>query len=196
MDTVKVLLVRKRIMPRAAVRLLSTLAFTLLITIGAFVYIPLPFTPVPITMQVLFVLLAGLMLGKRYGTLSVLLYIVAGIMGVPLFAGAAGGVARILGPTGGYLLGFLLAPYIVSLLYHKLRQGFLALVLSLYAGLFVIYACGVIHLALMLNITFHKALQAGVYPFILGDTVKIILALYAVQLTRRCPWNLPGSFQK
>jgi biotin transport system substrate-specific component len=196
MDSVKTLLVRKWVIPRVALELLNILTFTLLIVLGAFVYIPLPFTPVPITMQVLFVLLAGLMLGGRSGTISVLLYILGGTMGFPIFAGAVGGVARILGPTGGYLLGFLLVPSIVAFLFGKLHKGLCALMLSLFAGIFVIYSCGTLHLALFLHIPFQKALQAGVYPFILGDTLKIILAMYVVQLTRRSPWNLLSSFQK
>jgi biotin transport system substrate-specific component len=196
MDSVRALLVRRWVVPRALLELLTIFAFTLLIVLGAFVYIPLPFTPVPITMQVFFVLLAGLMLGGRSGTMSVLLYILAGTMGFPIFAGAVGGIARILGPTGGYLLGFLLAPGIIAFLYNRLHKGLFAMVLSLVAGVFTIYCCGMLHLALFLHIPLHKALQAGVYPFILGDTLKIILALFVVQLTRRSPWNLLNSFRK
>jgi biotin transport system substrate-specific component len=189
MGTVRALLLRKREMPAVTVLLLQILTFTLLITLGAFVYIPLPFTPVPITMQVLFVLLAGLILGARSGTLSVLFYILAGAVGFPVFAGALGGFARILGPTGGYLLGFLISPCIVALSYRKLGRGLFALVFSLCAGLFIIYLCGVLHLSLLLHLPLGTALQAGVYPFILGDVLKIILALYVVQLIRRSSWS-------
>jgi biotin transport system substrate-specific component len=195
-DFVKTLLIRKRAIPAIPGVLLGTATFTLLIALGGFVYIPLPFTPVPITLQVLFVLLAGIILGKRFGTLSVLLYITAGTAGLPIFAGAAGGFARIVGPTGGYLLGFLLSPCIVALLFAKLNKGFFALVVSLFAGLLVIYSCGVLHLAMVLHVPFSKALQAGIYPFIPGDILKIILALYGVQLMRRSSWILPSSFQK
>lgn len=195
-DSVRALSVRKWEIPGAVVSLLGTITFTLLIALGGFVYIPLPFTPVPITMQVLFVLLAGLMLGRRFGTLSVLLYITAGVAGFPIFAGAVGGLARIVGPTGGYLLGFLLSPYIVTLLSAKLTRGFFALVVSLCAGLLVIYACGTIHLAVVLRVPFDKALQIGIYPFIPGDILKIMLALSVVHLTRRSSWNVLKSFRK
>lgn len=196
MDTVKAILAKRREIPGAVGLLSGTVAFTLLIAMGAFVFIPLPFTPVPITMQVLFVLLAGLVLGKRHGTLSVLLYIVVGTMGVPVFAGAVGGIARIFGPTGGYLLGFLLAPCMVSFLYTRFKRGLGALVVSLYAGLFAIYICGALQLALFLDASLGKAIQIGVFPFILGDTLKIILVIYVVQLTRRSSWSFLSSFRK
>lgn len=194
--TVREILLARRVIPRGAKELIGIFTFALLLTAGAFVYMPLPFTPVPLTMQVLFVLLAGVMLGARCGTLSVLLYITAGVTGLPVFAGAAGGGARILGPTGGYLLGFLLAPSIVAFLNARFRTGLITLVLALFAGVLVIYGCGVTHLAVFLHLPFREALRAGVYPFVLGDILKIAIAVYVVQLARRSPWNLRGSLKQ
>ncbi len=196
MNAVRTAFVSERAFPGITGALLGTIAFALLISLGGFVAIPLPFTPVPITLQVLFVLLAGLMLGKHFGTFSVLLYITAGIAGCPIFAGAVGGVARIGGPTGGYLLGFLIAPCIVELIYEKCARSFFALIASLFAGLLIIYCCGIMHLAMLLRIPYSKAFLLGVYPFLIGDILKIILVLSAVQLTRRSSWNLPDYFQK
>lgn len=194
-EPVRTALIKERQLPGVARQPLIILAFALLISIGAFVYIPLPFTPVPLTMQVLFVLLAGPMLGWRSGTLSVVLYLLAGMVGFPVFAGAVGGFGRIIGPTGGYLLGFLLAPCTVAFLSRRLRKGYFALALSLFAGLFLIYGCGVLHLALFLHIPLGRALQTGMFPFIPGDILKVGLAMYVIQLTRRSQWNLRSSFQ-
>ncbi|MCH7819743.1 MAG: biotin transporter BioY, partial [Candidatus Marinimicrobia bacterium] len=84
--------------------------FALLTALGALIRIPLPFTPIPITLQTFFVLLAGAMLGSKRGTLSQMVYVFAGAAGIPIFAGMSSGLALLAGPTGGFLAGFLLAP--------------------------------------------------------------------------------------
>ena len=86
-----------------------TALFAALIAAGTFISIPLPFSPVPIVLQNLFTVLAGLILGPALGAAAVALYLAAGIIGAPVFAGATGGIVRLIGPTGGFLIGYFLA---------------------------------------------------------------------------------------
>ena len=93
--------------------------FAALIAVGAYIKIPIPFSPVPITLQVFFIFLAGAMLGARWGTLSVIVYLLLGIVGLPVFSGGASGLGVLLGPTGGYLIGFVVAAFLVGTLCEK-----------------------------------------------------------------------------
>jgi biotin transport system substrate-specific component len=180
---------KRREIPLQWAHLVGSVVFSLLITIGAFVYIPLPFTPVPITLQVLFVLLCGVLLGSRYGTLSVSLYVAAGILGLPVFAGAYGGFLRILGPTGGYIVGFLIAPSVVSFLFRITGRRTLSAVAAMCGGLCVIYCTGVVHLSLFCDYHFLNAVRIGVIPFVVGDLCKIFLASILIHTLRRRVWN-------
>ena len=109
--------------------------FSLVIALGAQIAIPLPFTPVPVTLQTLAVLLAGCTLGKGRGALAVIVYIVEGCAGLPVFSGGTGGIVHLLGPTGGYLVGFVAAAYLVGLLAETgLTVKWLGSVLTLLAG--------------------------------------------------------------
>lgn len=150
------------------------IAFTAL---GAFVRIPLPFTPVPITLQTFFVLLAGALLGKKLGTLSQLGYVFLGGLGLPIFAGATGGLIPLFGPTGGYFLGFILAPYVIGkVLSIRKKANFGWVVLAMTIGSLVIYLLGTIHLALVVHLGIKKTLLLGVIPFLSGDTLKLLAA--------------------
>ncbi len=150
------------------------IAFTAL---GAFVRIPIPFTPVPITLQTFFVLLAGALLGKRLGALSQLGYVFLGSLGFPIFAGATGGLIPLFGPTGGYLLGFILAAYIIGkVLSNKERAGFGQTVLAMVLGSLIILLLGAIHLALVLHLGIGKAFLLGILPFLPGDILKLFAA--------------------
>jgi biotin transport system substrate-specific component len=151
--------------------------FALLTALGAFVRIPLPFTPVPITMQTFFVLLSGLYLRNHSGSISQGIYLLLGAIGLPIFAGATGGISVLLGPTGGYLVGFAFAPLIISLIFKKARSlgQFSGAVISLAAGTAVIHALGTINLALLLGIDPWKSLLLGSAPFIPGDLIKILV---------------------
>lgn len=149
--------------------------FIVLTALGAFVRIPLPFTPVPITLQTFFVLLAGAVLGKRFGPISQTGYLALGLLGLPVFAGAMSGFTRLLGPTGGYLLGFIVAAWAVGKLVG-LRKGsnFIWIVFSMLAGSLIIYLLGALQLALVTRCTVKGAFYMGVLPFIPGDALKIL----------------------
>jgi biotin transport system substrate-specific component len=164
------------------------LAGSLLIALSAQVAIPLPFSPVPVTGQTMAVLLVGALLGSRRGSLAVLVYIAQGLAGLPVFAGGAAGPARLLGPTGGYLVGFVLAAYLVGLLAERgwdRRVGTTAAAMAL--GNVVIYAVGALWLAVFVG-GLVPALTAGVLPFIPGDLVKIA----AAALLLPAGWKLLG----
>ncbi len=150
-------------------------AGSLLVAALAQVVIPLPFTPVPVTGQTLGVLLVGAALGGRRGAASLALYLTEGALGLPVFGGGAAGLARVLGPTGGYLAGFVLAAFVVGYLAERGRDRRLpASLLVFAAGEAVIFACGLAWLALFVGPA--HALAAGLWPFLPGDALKALLA--------------------
>ena len=154
--------------------LILTGLFASLTAIGAYIYIPLPFSPVPITLQMFFTFMAGGLLGKKYGFFSQLIYVMIGAIGLPVFAGGAGGIGILFGPTGGYIMGFLAAGYIAGMS----RDTFLSKILFMTLGLIFIYLLGTTRLMFVIQVDFIKALTIGVTPFIIGDLIKITLAAY------------------
>lgn len=162
----------------AARAALLVVGFALLTALGAQVRIPL--TPVPITMQTFFVLLGGLMLGSRLGASAQTLYVALGALGVPMFAGRGLGFAYLLGPTGGYLVGFVAAAWLVGQLARGLDpkgpRAAWQVMAVLAAGTVAVYVPGVYWLARMTGMGFRLALVAGVLPFLPGDALKAVLA--------------------
>lgn len=148
--------------------------FAALTAAGA--YLAIPVGPVPIVLQNMFVFLAGLLLGSRWGAASVAVYLLAGIVGLPVFAGGTGGIGRIAGPTGGFLLGYLPVVFLVGRL-TELRPASVARdVAAMAAGALLLYACGAPWLKLVTGMPFDKALALGVLPFLPGDALKIAAA--------------------
>jgi biotin transport system substrate-specific component len=149
--------------------------FGALTALGAYIMIPLP--PIPVTMQTLFVFLAGSLLGGYLGAMSQVVYILLGVIGLPVFAGGKAGAGVLLGPTGGYLIGFVLGAYILGRLASlRPRPGFLWLVFSMAVSLVVIYACGVTQLMFVAKLSLPKALAVGVLPPLPGDAAKMVVA--------------------
>jgi len=139
------------------------------------VALPLPFTPVPITGQTLGVLLVGGALGSRRGAASMLLYLLEGAAGLPVFAGGAAGPIVLFGPRGGYLFGFVLAAFCVGLLAERgFDRSFVSAVLAFGIGELVIYSIGVPWLAFFVGAK--PALAAGFWPFLPGAVVKAAAA--------------------
>jgi biotin transport system substrate-specific component len=159
--------------------------FGALTAVGAYIIIPLP--PVPVTLQTLFLGLAGLLLGGRLAALSQVVYLLLGIIGLPVFAGGKAGLGVLLGPTGGYLIGFVAAAFVIGKLAAlRARPGFAWLCLCLTAGAAIVYLLGVLQLSLVARLAPLKALMVGVLPFLVGDVVKIILAaLIALRIRDR-----------
>jgi biotin transport system substrate-specific component len=140
-------------------------------------YMVLPLGPVPIVLQSLFVLLSGLLLGSRWAAASMGVYLLAGVLGLPVFAGGSGGLAKLLGPTGGYLVGFPLAAFIIGMVAERSRGKLWLNLLGLVAGSLIIYLFGVTWLKIVLGISAGKALAMGMFPFLPGDALKIGAAL-------------------
>jgi len=165
--------------------------FGALTAVGAYIIIPLP--PVPITLQTLFLGLAGTLLGARLGALSQVVYLFLGILGLPVFAGGKAGIGVLFGPTGGYLIGFVAAAFVIGKLAAlKERPGFALLCLSLVAGTSVVYALGILQLSLVARLTPLKALTVGVLPFLPGDLLKIVLTAWiAIKLRDHLHGKLP-----
>jgi biotin transport system substrate-specific component len=145
------------------------------IAVGAFLIIPIG--PVPIVLQNLFVLLAGLLLGSRWATVSVGVYLLAGICGLPVFAGGGAGIGRLLGPTGGYLVGFLPAAFVVGFITERAGHRIWIQVAAMIGATLIIYGCGVPWLMKVANLSLTKALMGGMIPFLIGDALKIAVAV-------------------
>lgn len=149
--------------------------------VAAQIAIPLPFSGVPFTMQVLAVVLAGLLLGPRYGALAMAIYLLIGAVGAPVFFGFQGGIGHILGPTGGYLVSYPVAAALAGLAartaVNAVRSRALAFSFAAgTAGLAVIYAFGAAWLMVVSQLPLAVALAQGVLPFVVLDLVKVGLA--------------------
>ncbi|QGY39933.1 biotin transporter BioY [Pseudodesulfovibrio cashew] len=154
--------------------------------IGAGAYLIVPIGPVPISMQPFFIFLAGYVLGARRGALAVGLYLLAGTIGLPVFAGGKSGLGHLLGPTGGYLFGFMVSAWLCGLAGHHERVIPWIKGLAFGAGaLLTAYAAGAAWLKFALGLTWYKAWLAGVVPFIPWDAVKVVLALLCVRYLAR-----------
>jgi len=159
-------------------RMLGVLTFIILTALGAFVRIPLPFTPVPITLQTFFVLLSGLFLGGGLGVLTQLSYIFLGTLGLPIFTGAGSGISYLLGPTAGYLFGFVLASlWLGKFIKYSQDNLFAAFVILCIADI-IILSSGVIWLKFIFGYSTTKLLFIGFIPFIPGDLLKALAAAF------------------
>ena len=145
--------------------------FSLVIALGAQVAIPLSFTPVPVTLQTLAVLLAGCLLGSGRGALAVIAYLGEGFAGLPVFSGGTAGISHLLGPTGGYLLGFVAAAFVVGMFAERgSARSRLGTLVMLIVGNVVLYVPGVIWLGVYTGMD--RAVSLGFLPFVIGDLLK------------------------
>ncbi len=164
-------------------RLSLACLFTALCCAGAYLTLPLPVGPVPIVVQNFFAVLAGLLLGPLWGSLSVFLFLLIGALGFPVFSAGRGGIAHLAGPTGGYLVGYLVAACVAGLIAR--RRGKAGFVIASVVGFVLILGIGVVRLKLLRNVTWGKALALGVIPFLIGDAIKAALAaLTSISLGR------------
>jgi len=179
------------------IRIGATLFVTLLTAASSQVSVPLPFTPVPFTLQPMVVLLGAAVLGPELGLLSQVLYLAAGAAGLPVFAFAPDlpqGVLRLLGPTGGYLLSYPLAAFVTGWLARRgFDRRYFTSVLAMAAGLAVVFAGGVAWLTLFAPgsdaRSLQSALAAGFYPFVAADLFKVCVAGAVMPAA----WRLLGS---
>ncbi len=181
--------------------LVFSLAFAVLMAISANSFVYLPFTPVPITMQVLTVLLSGIFLGSRWALASQTIYVFMGLMGLPVFSGFKNGAIALTGPTGGYIVGFMVAAFVTGYLYENsgkrinnnpLRNLFAGFI-SCLAGVVMIHLFGFIHLfgclfsltgTQSISDTLTRTWKLGTQPFIAIDFLKILIALSILNLNK------------
>ena len=154
-------------------------AFALLTAVGA--RIAIPHEPVPFTLQTFFVLLAGAFLGTRNAVLSQVLYLFMGTVGLPVFAPGGFGLVTLLGPTGGYLLSFPVAAYVVATLIHVVRKSegpmdFPWIIFSMFLGLLVVFSVGTLQLYLVAMRNWGEAFQMGFLIFSWWDFMKLVAA--------------------
>lgn len=140
--------------------------------------ITIPISPVPISLSTLSIYLASYILGSKYAAISTMLYVLLGIIGLPVFTGFTGGVAKVLGPTGGYIISYVFLAIIAGSVIEKNYNNKVICFLGMFLGTIVLYIVGSLWLAFVMSISFRAALFAGVIPFIPGDIVKMIVVLF------------------
>ena len=138
--------------------------------------IPIAISPIPITLALFALFLAGIILGKWKGVVCTVIYLLLGLVGLPVFSGFSGGFAKLAGPTGGYLIGFLFMIPLTGILFEKTGKSFWKQFGAMVLGTLVCYLFGTVWLCLQLNLDFIGGLGVGVIPYLPGDTAKIILA--------------------
>jgi biotin transport system substrate-specific component len=167
--------------------LILVIGASIVLAISAQIAIPVPFSPVPITMQTLAVLLTGALLGPQLGTMAVITYLLEGIIGLPVFANAHAGLVTLMGPTGGYLLGFVPAAFVTGYLFeHSNSSSWVKTLVIMTLGTLLIFIYGLAWLAITL--ADGPILAIGLYPFLPGALLKILLA----SLFFRSGWRLTG----
>jgi biotin transport system substrate-specific component len=156
---------------RSLIQAFWVFTFALLTAVGS--QVEIPNQPVPFTFQTFFVLLSGALLGKRAGAASMGLYIALGAVGLPLFSGGTFGLARIVGPTGGYLLSFPIAAFVVGYLV-ELRSEYWWMIISMFVGLLLIFSLGTLQLYFVYFHNWMNSFQAGFLIFSWWDMIKLV----------------------
>ena len=167
-------------------RILTKLAICVaLLSISAYISIPLPFTAAMLTALTVVVNLVAFILTPKQAFLTLAVYILLGAAGMPVFVGGTAGFGKLIGPTGGFILGFLLSAPLISLLKGKVPDFKRYMFIAVFVGMPVIYLCGSISMCLVQNLDIFSTLVVAVFPFILGDIIKAGIAAYlGVKLNR------------
>lgn len=169
--------------------------FAAVTSVLAYIKVPIPVSPVPISGQTLGVMLSGGLGGPAVGAAAQAVYILLGLIGIPVFAGGTSGPGVLLGPTGGYLWSFVPGAYVIGLLLKRgrktgcseVRHHYLkAFVACLVGGVVVVYTFGVLQLALVARLGVARALVIGALPFVAGDVFKVLIAAFVIS---RLPRN-------
>ena len=149
--------------------------FAAITAVLAQISIPLPFTTVPLTMQIFAVALTGLLLGSKRGFVAILIYVLLGAIGLPVFAQMSGGLGVLLGPTGGFLLGCPFMAFVIGYISERTSSK-LYILLSMVLGLVVVYITGTIMYSVVTNSTIKDSIMYCVVPFVVVDLIKLFLA--------------------
>jgi biotin transport system substrate-specific component len=158
-----------------SVRAALACLFAALLCAGAYISIPLPISPAPLTLDNFFAILGGLLLGPLWGGAASAIYLSIGLLGFPVFSGGRGGITHLLGPTGGYLLGYVVGAALAGMSARK--RGAISISVGALLGFSAILALGAAGLRYISGIAWDRAMAVGFLPFIPGDAVKAVLAI-------------------
>jgi len=165
-------------MSKLSIRQMTLISlFAALTAVGAFISIPI--YPVPLTLQTLFTLLAAMTLGSVMGASSQIIYVLLGVIGLPVFAGFKAGIGILFGPTGGFLFGFIISAYVIGKIIEvKKEKNIFYYFLAGIIGTVILYIIGITQLSLITGIGIKKAIVVGMLPFLPGDILKVIAASF------------------
>ncbi|MDP8259522.1 MAG: biotin transporter BioY [Candidatus Gygaella obscura] len=166
---------KDQLLEKVLFKTIAVIAFVFLTAMGAYIRVPLWFTPVPFTLQTLFVLLGACVLGKYLGTFTQVIYIALGVLGAPLFTKSGAGLYYFLGPTAGYLAGFLLSSVFIGV-FLKPQKSFREIFFIFSAASLLILLCGAVWLKIIFRLNYLQTFILGVMPFVIGDAIKSLIA--------------------
>lgn len=170
--------------------LIMAALFAAVTGVCSWIAIPLPFTPVPVTLATLSVLMAGSLLGFRYGSLSIIIYVLIGMIGAPVFTAGSSGLGVLAGPTGGYIIGYIIAAAITGLLIDNFtkkatgKKEYLFMAVAMVVATVACYLVGTIWFCFVSSTHFIAALLMCVVPFLAGDALKIVAAILLTKKIR------------
>ena len=176
-------------------RIVSIALMTAVICVLSPFAIAIPISPVPVSLATLAIYLTLMIIGLVDGTISVIIYVILGFAGAPVFTGFTGGVGKVLGPTGGYIIGYIFLAMIEGIFVERARgarpyeKASAIVFLGMLLGTLVLYAFGSLWLARQANMSLAAALSVGALPFIIGDIVKMIVALFVGTKIRKALKN-------
>ena len=156
-----------------------------LLCISSYIAFPLPFTPIMLTSQTIIINLIAITMNTKNGVLSIIVFYFIGSIGLPVFSGGKSGVGTLVGPSGGYFLGFLLTVLVISLIKGKNLNLKKSILLTVFVGMTIIYACGVTWMGYYNGLSFMENLKVSILPFVIGDFIKCVLASFiAVRINK------------
>lgn len=155
--------------------------FAAISAISGFLAVPVPGTPVPIVLQNMMVVLSGMLLGPVLGTLSTLLFVVAGILGLPILSGGTGGFAKLMSPTGGFIVGYVISSLVAGLILGRPVYGkkvsIVKTIVAAFTGFVVMYIPGILHFMNIMDADLKESLMLCILPYLPGDLLKLILCV-------------------
>ncbi|MBO6001426.1 MAG: biotin transporter BioY [Spirochaetales bacterium] len=155
--------------------------FAAISAISGFLAVPVPGTPVPIVLQNMMVVLSGMLLGPVLGTLSTLLFVVAGILGLPILSGGTGGFAKLMSPTGGFIVGYVISSLVAGLILGRPMYGkkvsIVKTIVAAFTGFVVMYIPGILHFMNIMDADLKESLMLCILPYLPGDLLKLILCV-------------------
>lgn len=145
----------------------------------------IPIGPIPLSLATLVIYIAASTIDWKHGTLAVVVYIAIGLIGIPVFSGMTGGIQKLVGPTGGFIIGYIPCTLVIGLLVDRWGKKLFVYPLAMLLGTVLLYICGVVWFVFLTNSTLAAALTVCVLPFFIGDAIKIILATIVAPALRK-----------